>query len=564
MTQSQLIQRLKRQHRMGNLFDDLGKGIGTVKALSEVYISAKAAMASAIKEQQTYLTGLEKTIAVNQVLTDSFNTLIDRSLLFEKRNATLNKSFGIATAQAAAMSQQLAKVAKATGLNNEQTKKYATNIKKIVPTLDLMTKANTKSYQGMLAVQKVLTTNVGLTDQAAEGFAYYAGQTGKNAVVQLKTTQGITDAIDKATGMQGSFKDVTEEIAKASAATQLQFGRMPGNLEMAAIKGKALGFTLDEMTSIGTKMLDIESSIGAELEYQLLSGNRLVDEVDKKSLTNKFREAALAGDANKQAAALNTILEQEGNTLQNNVLARQQMAKLLGMEESKLARALQKKKLLEEMGADKKLFELGGDELKKALQAQVDAGKMSAAQMKEVVKISDTRTTDQRIDESNKYLEDIRMYTFMSTKQQDQIVLNSLQTQKGAKDLNKKLLASESDKPEIQKKLIERAKLIGEAQIISDYPIKSDVASIKTAKVDIVKQAEKVGDLLFLPGMGTKTGGYGDLFSLDPRDGVMAGPPEALQAAANGGSSIDYDKLARAMSNVKLEVTIDPIATGMA
>lgn len=184
--------------------------------------------------------------------------------------------------------------------------------------------------------------------------------------------------------------------------------------------------------------------------------------------------------------------------------------------------------------------------------------------MKEVVKISDTRTTDQRIDESNKYLEDIRMYTFMSTKQQDQIVLNSLQTQKGAKDLNKKLLASESDKPEIQKKLIERAKLIGKAQIISDFPFKSDLTSIKTAKVDIVKQAEKAGDLLFLPGMGTKTGGYGDLFSLDPRDGVMAGPPEALQAAANGGSSIDYDKLARAMSNVKLEVTIDPIATGMA
>lgn len=555
MTQSQLIQRLKQQPRLGmaDVVELLKNATAVLAKYTTTMTEANVSMLDAVKPNQTYLTGLEKQIALNEKLTSQFNKLIDRSLLFEKRNAALNKSFGVNIEKAAGLSQELAKVANATGLNTEQTTKYATSIKKIIPTLDLMTKANSKSYMGMLAVQKVLTTNVGLTDEAAEGFAYYAGQTGKNAVIQLKTTEGIANAIDKATGMQGSFKDVTEEIAKASATTQLQFGKFPGNLELAAIKGKALGFTLDEMTSIGTKILDIESSIGSELEYQLLSGNRLVNQ-QGESLTNKFREAALSGDANKQADALNTILEQEGETLQNNVLARQQMAKLLGMDEAKLARAIQKKKILEEMGADEKLFELGGEELNKALQAQVDAGKITAAQMKEVVKISDTRTTDERIDESNKYLEDIRMFTFLSTQQQDKIVLNSKQAELGQKELNKELLDfTERD-----------AKTVGTAQMTFDILNGlTDNLNVSAAKVNITKKAESAGDLLFLPGMGTQTGGYGDLFKLDPRDGVMAGPPAALQAAAGGGSSIDYDKLARAMSNVKLEVIVDPVAIGM-
>ena len=520
-----------------------------------------AATLESITTNQTYLTGLEKQIALNQKITGQYDKLIERSLLFEKQNSSLNKAFGVSVAQAARMSQELAKVAKATGLNNEQTKKYATNIKKIVPTLDLMTKANSKSYQGMLAVQKVLTTNVGLTDQAAEGFAYYAGQTGKNAVVQLKTTQGIAQAIDEATGMQGSFKEITEEISKASAATQLQFGRFPGNLEMAAIKGKALGFTLDELTSIGTKMLDIESSVGSELEYQLLSGNRLVNQ-QGESLTNKFREAALSGDANKQADALNTILEKEGKTLQNNVLARQQMAKLLGMEEGKLARALQKKKLLEEMGADKKLFELGGDELKKALEAQVKAGKITADQMKDVVKISDTRTTDQRIDESNKYLEDIRNFTFMSTQQGSKIAMNSKDALQGSKNLNKKLFKlSDADR-----------QTVGAAQMTYDTltGITNGVFDVASAKVNITK--EKVDDLLFIPGMGTTKGGYGDLFELNPNDGVAAGPPEAIAAMAKGGGNgggMDPNAFAIAIVRAvrdygKFEISGDPVAAGFA
>ncbi len=212
------------------------------------------------------------------------------------------------------------------------------------------------------------------------------------------------------------------------------------------------------------------------------------------------------------------------------------------------------------MRADKKLFELGGDQLKKALQAQVDAGKITAAQMKDVVKISDTRTTDQRIDESNKYLEDIRNYTFMSEKQGSVIAANSKDALQGSKNVNANLLKFSDSKRQT----------VGGAQMTYDAltGITSGIFDVASAKVNITK--EKTDDLLFIPGMGTTTGGYGDLFELNPNDGVAAGPKDAIASMAKGGGSstcecyIDYDKLAASLANVKVQLAIDPVANAFA
>jgi hypothetical protein len=89
---------------------------------------------------------------------------------------------------------------------------------------------------------------------------------------------------------------------------------------------------------------------------------------------------------------LNTILEQEGETLANNLFARQQMSALLGMDEAALARALQKKSILEEIGGGE-LFNVAGADLlesAKALGATPD-------KIAELIKSEDTRTTDEKM-----------------------------------------------------------------------------------------------------------------------------------------------------------------------
>ena len=146
------------------------------------------------------------------------------------------------------------------------------------------------------------------------------------------------------------YKMITEGIAEAGADIQLQYGRLPGSLEQATIKASRLGLKLEDLAGAGESLLDIESSIGKELEYQLLTGRQLTND-QNQSLTNLYREATLRGDANEQANILNDIVAKEGKTLENNLFARKQMADLLGLQEQQLAGAIQKQKLLDSLGA---------------------------------------------------------------------------------------------------------------------------------------------------------------------------------------------------------------------
>jgi hypothetical protein len=246
-----------------------------------------------------------------------------------------------------------------------------------------------------MGVQRVLTTNLGLTEDQAASYTGLATQNGKNAVEMLKSTQQLADFLDPSGGM-GYFKMITEGLAETTENLQLQYGKIPNNLALATLRAKSLGLTMDQITSAGESLLDIESSIGSELEYQLLSGKRLVDEVSGKSLTNAYREATIRGDAAEQANTLNKILEQESDVLQNNLFARQQMSQLLGIDEASLSRALQKKKLLEESGAEV-LFDLEGDELKKAAEAMVANKTITEDTFNEIAELSDTRTTDEKM-----------------------------------------------------------------------------------------------------------------------------------------------------------------------
>jgi hypothetical protein len=175
-----------------------------------------------------------------------------------------------------------------------------------------------------------------------------------------------------------------------SANLQLQYSKIPGSLELAVLKSRALGLSMADLNKTGQSLLNIESSVGEELEYQLLTGRRLLT-ADGESLTNAYRMATIRGDANEQAELMNKLIEDEGETLKTNLFARQQAAKMLGMDEATLSRAIQKKEILDRLEAEsgKDLMSLSGD----ALIAQAKALGATA----EEVKALDLRTTDELI-----------------------------------------------------------------------------------------------------------------------------------------------------------------------
>jgi len=337
--------------------------------------------------------GISSQIGFNKKLIDSYVEAAAESMVFENRNKELNKTFGISSAAAAKVSQTIHKLAKTHGFGGEQAIEYAASIKKMLPTFDQQSSAGAKTAESLQRIQHVLTTNLGLTDEATAKYSLYASKNGENADITLQFASSLGKYLKDDSGTMGYMKMAIQGIAEAGEDTQLQFGKIPGNLELATIKAKSLGFELDDLAQTGKNLLNIESSIGDELEYQLLSGHRLVD-AGGKSLTNAYREATLRGNMSDAASTLNTILENEGTVLENNLFAREKMAKLMGMDEATLSRALQKKKLLSSDAGLSVLMNLDGTELQETAKGMLANNKMTQKQFDELSKLNDTRTTD--------------------------------------------------------------------------------------------------------------------------------------------------------------------------
>ena len=349
--------------------------------------------------------GLGKLNSINENIGKAFTDLAKKSTFLEQRNSALNKSFGITSDAAFTLSEGLQKTAGNLGISGVQAMKYAGSLKKLLPTMqqhnksnELTSKSVRDTYEGLQMVQHAMQTGMGLSEDQANAYTEYAGANAENASQMMAVAQKVADTVDPK-GTMGAMKMITQGIADAGSVIQLQYGRIPGTLEMAVVKASKLGFALEDLQGAADNLLDIESSIGQELEYQLLSGRRLVDD-QGNSLTNLYRQAAIQGDMSKQADIMNKIVQDEGETLESNMFARKQMADMLGIQESQLASAIQKQKILEKAGEAGITIETEGDEgIRKAAEELVKKGIMEKQEFEKFMKDTDTRTTNDILDQ---------------------------------------------------------------------------------------------------------------------------------------------------------------------
>jgi len=488
--------------------------------------------------------GLSEQVGINELLVKQYQATADASLYLEKRNAELNKSFKTNSIAAAELSKSIQTIANAYGYSGKEAMAYAGGVKKLLPTLNQADKRNESQLKNLFAIQRVLRTNLGLTEDQANNYSAYASAAKGNAANQMLLTNEIAQFVDR-DGTMGAFATITEEIADATEDLQIQYGRIPGNLEIAVLKAKTLGFELADLQQTGQNLLNIESSIGQELEYQLLSGRRLVDN-QGKSLTNTYREATLRGNMSEQASTLNTILEQEGETLQNNLFARKQMADLLGMDEASLSRALQKKKLLESSPNLRVLMDLDGNEFVAAARSMAANGEITKEQLGELTKTADTRTTDDILAEQlSIQIETVSIMKAMLTNEQAALV-----EQTRADILNSGLIS------EVQAGLVDlsMAQMTARGAYIGGKEKITRSANVATAAINMT-DANKSADVLKEPVRGNDLiaypAGYGnrillageDTFALNNEDTVVAGTN--LLGSAPGASN--DDKLAQTM-----------------
>ncbi len=184
-----------------------------------------------------------------------------------------------------------------------------------------------------------------------------------------------------------------DDVAKNSRTAAKYMGGNVKEITKAALQAAKLGMNLGDLTGVADGLLDIESSLSAQFEYQALSG--------KQINLDKARQLALEGNL---AGMAKEIAKEAGDIHEFNKMGRferEKLAKSMGMEVGQLHEMLameeaRKKlgeedaKLAAELGLSaKEMADLSADDLKKKM-AQKQA---SASMSKTMSDIADTLTS---------------------------------------------------------------------------------------------------------------------------------------------------------------------------
>jgi hypothetical protein len=371
----------------------------TIPIVSTLLNQYAAVQKSLMTSNNELSMGLGKLIGIQEDYAAGLLEVVKNIDYLGQRNSKLNKSFGLNSVSAQAFAKRLRLVSVNLGVGSDKVFEYAENLKDLTTGFIQSTKIQAGSFQTtLLTGQKYMLENLKITEQAAEGYEYYATSVADSGMEALVIQDKLAKSISAATGIDqlSIQKSLTEDIGNLTADMQVQYSRIPGSLELAVLKSRALGMSIEKLNAAGTNLLNIESSIGSELEYQLLSGKRLLTQ-DGKSLTNAYRMATIQGDANKQADLMNQFIKDQGPMLEKNLYARKKAAELMGTDEATLARSIQKQKLMTKLGAEN-LMNLSAEQMAPEIEKLRNKFKdddEKQKQITELLKASDTRTTTQ-------------------------------------------------------------------------------------------------------------------------------------------------------------------------
>ena len=375
--------------------EDLRQGIKEMQITTEDYLKTVSAFNTANNQLGI---GISKLTSDFEAYAGKMIAYVKEATYLEQRNASLNKSFGITSAKAAELGAQYDNLIETFGAGGHSIRKYAENVNKMLPGMASIIANNKDMRESLLGANQVLTEHIGLSEEQSNAYQLYAAGAGKSALEMVTATKAMTDGMEASTKMTGLLSMALKDVADLGADIQMTYKRFPGQLERSVIKAKVLGTTFEKIEAMATKMLDIESSVSSELEYQLLSGKRLVDQ-DGDSITEKLRIAKLSGNAKDMTEAMNDILTTQGDILEgNNHYAKQELANLTGYSIDELQRMKQTRALLKQ--GDKgmsdeqinQILSMDGPEFEQALST------MSADQqtmMKNLKETASQQTTDQ-------------------------------------------------------------------------------------------------------------------------------------------------------------------------
>jgi hypothetical protein len=226
---------------------------------------------------------------------------------------------------------------------------------------------------GMLS-EETLTTMTKLNKQAGISMKTQAGlfkisaNTGKTYKDTFQTFQASAKLESKRLGVAINTKQLMDEVANMSAATQMSIKGGVEGLAKQATQVKAMGLSFSKLEGIADNLLQFESSIENELQAELLLGQDLNLE--------KARQLALNNDLAGVARELNAQGITSAKFADMNRIQQEAAAKAMGMNRDAMAEMLRDQEAIKAVGGS-----LNKEEMAAYEAAKKKYGAEKAAQM---------------------------------------------------------------------------------------------------------------------------------------------------------------------------------------
>lgn len=299
----------------------------------------------------------------------------------DKAIGEMAKTMGVSYNEAKGMRAELTQI----GLSSNNLFATTKNLQESMMALNKEFGTSTSFSEEMLVDFNDITKAAGYSAEAAGSLAKITVLTGTDLSDNVSTILGQAQAYNAVNKVSLNTKQLTEDVAKTSAATTLSLGANPKLIASANIAARALGTSLEKVEAISSSLLNFEQSISNELEAELMIGKELNLEV--------AREAALRGDVGKVAEE---VAKQVGTSAEfgaMNVLQQEALAKAVGMNREELAKTLIDKENLVKLGTKDKDLQsayntlksqgLSDDEIAKKLGDDKLANQLKSASVQE-------------------------------------------------------------------------------------------------------------------------------------------------------------------------------------
>ena len=241
--------------------------------------------------------------------------------------ANLRKQTGMSYEASFAMAGEMKAFAAATGsafiTSEKLLKAYADMSKYIGQSAHILGNEALKSAT-------YLTEKLHLSGEAAGQLVGMTRLTGRSTEDTFKNMGKVLTKFNMTNKQAFSLKDMMEAVGTASTATVLQLNKSPEALLEAAAAAKLVGLNLGQVEKIADSLLNFQSSIEAELEAQLLTGNALN--------LSRAREMAMMGDMKGLSEEIGKQEAIKEAFASKNVIAQNAAAKALGLSREELAK----------------------------------------------------------------------------------------------------------------------------------------------------------------------------------------------------------------------------------